>query len=325
MKHIVKMFGGLGNVSNTCYVNTAIQCLVHCKEFRSYVLQDNHENLMGQLHDVVKMICVDKHGVMPKRFLKYLRENMQQIELFEQNDINEFLAIFIDKLNQSVARNIKVTREDLIEKYKYSTSDYDVQRFKMDMSWYEKTEKEYSPLVPMLHGQTISQIVCGNCGKIFHNYEMYFNLMLPVSTKTHTIYDCLDEYFQDEHINTDQPIWTCDSCQKKCTSTKTTRLWRNPNILIVSLKRFTMDLQKNNVRIDVPEVLDLSKYCLTKTNNRYKLQSVAHHFGSFDSGHYHAICNKDNNWYDYDDLNVKEVKDPSHVHGYVFFYSLDKS
>jgi ubiquitin carboxyl-terminal hydrolase 8 len=244
------------------------------------------------------------------------------MEVFEQNDINEFLCVFVDKLNRQVCASINVTKDDLISKYKYTSSDYDIQRFKMDVSWYEKTGKEYSPLVPMFHGQTISQIVCGNCGKIFHNYEIYLNLMLPVTESTNTIYDCLDEFFKDEKI---KDVWTCDGCNKKHESVKTTKLWRNPHVLIVSLKRFTHDLQKNSKRIEIPDILNLERYSLTNNTNTYELKAVAHHFGSFDSGHYHAICKCSDTWYDYDDLMVRKIEDPSHVHGYVFFYELSKS
>ena len=321
--------GGLGNFGNTCYLNTSLQCLGHCTYFLKYILDESHESKSGlslYLHEVYQDLWVHKYTIIPKKLLKFMIENIKTIELLEQNDINEFVSILIDKLNQSVAKPIHVRKEDLIEKYKYKNTDFDVQKFKMDLSWYEKTGKEYSPLMPMLHGQTISQIICGNCNKIFHNYEIYMNLMLPVTNETQTLYHCLDAYFTDEVVNADNPIWTCDQCHMKHKSVKTSRLWRNPNILVVSLKRFTHDLRKNNKKIEIFEDLDISKYCLTNNNNKYKLCAVAHHFGSFDSGHYHAVCRKDDKWFEYDDLSVREIIDPKHDMGYVFFYeSVSKS
>jgi ubiquitin C-terminal hydrolase len=201
----------------------------------------------------------------------------------------------------------------------------DIQRFKMDLSWYEKTGHEYSPLVPMFNGQSISQIICGHCQKIFHNYEIYLNLMIPITQNTKTIYDCLDEYFKEEYINTDCPIWKCDSCQNKHISKKTTKLWRLPDILVISLKRFTFDLKKNNTPINIPEILDISKYCLTAPKNKYRLQSIAHHYGSNDSGHYAAVCKNNEKWYECDDLNIKSIEKPNNEFGYVFFYTLDSS
>lgn len=321
--------GGIANAGNTCYLNTTLQCLGHCPVFLKYMLKDEHSgnnNLASQMHEVYVELFKNKNHLLPKKFLGYLQNTIKFIEIYEQNDLSEFVSLLIDKLNQCLGKPLTVTKEHLIRKYKYTTSDFDVQRFKMDTSWYEKNGKEYSALVPMFHGQLISQIVCGSCGKIFHNYEIYLNLMLPITDKTETLYDCLDEYFSDETINKDDGIWTCDGCHQKAASQKTTRLWRNPSILIVSLKRFTHDLRKNNKRIEVPEVLDLSKYALTKNTNMYKLNAVAHHFGSNQSGHYFAMCKSGSgDWYNFDDLSINKVDKPSHVHGYVFFYSRESS
>lgn len=319
------MSGGIGNVGNTCYVNTTLQCLGHCTAFLKYALDPEHkqeDNLMCQTHELFHELWVNKNDILPKKFLRYLRENIRVLEVYQQNDINEFIAAFIDKLNQTVCRKITVTQKDLIKKHSYTSSDFDVQRFKMDMAWYEKTGKEYSPLIPIFHGQSISQIICGNCEKIFHNYEIYCNLMLPMTETTNNIYDCFDEYFKDETINSEEKIWTCDQCHKKVPSVKTTKLWRNPRILIVSLKRFTHDLSKNNKLIEIPEMLNLSKHALTNSNNRYALRSVAHHYGSSQSGHYFANCKdpKTNTWTIYDDLDVKQNTQANHSQGYVFFY-----
>lgn len=317
------MSGGLGNVGNTCYVNTTLQCMGHCSTFLKYVLDPDHkkeDNLMCQAHELFHELYVNKSNVIPKKFLRYLREYIRVLEVYQQNDINEFIAAFIDKLNQQVCKRITVTQKDLIKKHNYTSSDFDIQRFKMDMAWYEKTGKEYSPLIPIFHGQTISQIICGNCDKIFHNYEIYCNLMLPMTETTNTIYDCFDEYFKDETINSEEKLWTCDKCNTKSPSVKTTKLWRNPHVLIVSLKRFTHDLNKNNKPVEIPEVLNLSKHALTNEKNKYALKSVAHHYGSSQSGHYFANCKDNTTWTIYDDLDVKPNTQANHANGYVFFY-----
>ena len=311
---------GLANLGNTCYINTAIQCLGYCPEFRQFILDTSHatsHNLAAEMHELYHEMWVHNFSIIPKKFIRYLKDTITCINITEQNDINEFLSLIIDKLNQHISQKITVTRDDLIKKNKYKNTEFDLQRFKMDLSWYEKVSKEYSALIPMLHGQSISQIQCGNCSKIFHNYEIYLNLMLPLTQSTKNIYDCLDEYFKEEKIT----FWTCDGCHKQSPSSKVVKLWRNPNILIVSLKRFTLDLQKNNRPIIMPEELDMSKYTLTKGANIYKLQAVAHHDGSFDSGHYQAICSMNDQWYVCDDLMVKQIDKPNLDFGYVYFYA----
>lgn len=340
------MTGGLVNTGNTCYINTIIQCLGHCPILLRYILEScsnvEDNTFATNFYEVLKELWINQNSIIPRKFLRFLKANIRSIDIYEQNDIHEFCTIFIDKLNQSVCKSITVTKTDLIKKYNYSNSDMDIQRFKMDVSWYEKTGKEYSPLVPMFYGQTISQIICGHCDKIFHNYEIYSNFLLPITETTNNLYDCFDEYFQEEWINTEDPIWTCDECKHKDKSCKTSKVWRFPHILMISLKRFTFDLQKNNKPIKIPELLNLSKYKLDLTeaalhgsqssaqssaqssnsSSTYQLQAVAHHHGSSDSGHYNAICKKENKWYYCDDITIKEIENPIHEYGYVYFYTL---
>ena len=195
---------------------------------------------------------------------------------------------------------------------------YDKQRFVMDKEWIKQVENEYSELIPMFYGQTIMQIVCGNCHNINHNYELFFNIMLPVVVNNATLEDCIDAYFSEEVMD----HWTCDECNRKADSKKTQRLWRLPRILIISLKRFSC-MNKNNAKIEIPLDLNLNKYVLTK-NIHYKLVATALHYGNLDSGHYTAIVKKNERWFEIDDLNVKnmgeQLPESCATHGYVFFY-----
>lgn len=49
---------GLHNLGNTCYMNSAIQCLVHTPEFAAYFCQDYHREINRQnpLGNVVSML-----------------------------------------------------------------------------------------------------------------------------------------------------------------------------------------------------------------------------------------------------------------------------
>ena len=109
-------------------------------------------------------------------------------------------------------------------------------------------------------------------------------------------------------------------------------LWKNPEALIISLKRFDFTstyLKKNNRPIQIPEHIDMSKYTVGKTATRYKLKACATHSGSYMGGHYHAISQdqKDMTWCIFDDESVMkfgegEVNFPSeHLSkGYTLFY-----
>jgi ubiquitin C-terminal hydrolase len=319
---------GLANLGATCYINTIVTCLSNCKDFVDFIISKiepdtNKTNIIIELRTILNELCINNNSIIPRRFISSLRENIKEINIHEQNDINEFLAIFIDKLNKCICSKIKVTKDELYKLFNYKDNLYDQQRERMDNSWFSKIGSEYSGLIDIFYGQNISQIICGKCEHIHHNYEIYFNLMTPIEESSKSLYDCLDHYFLDESLNNQQNDWRCDECKTYNKSTKTSKLWRNPKVLVISLKRFTYDLKKNNKSIDIPINLDISKYSLSRKNNNYKLKSVAMHYGNLQGGHYYSICEKKNKWYEIDDLDVKETSQLDIIkQGYVFFYCL---
>lgn len=320
---------GLANLGATCYINTTISCLAACPYFLNFILEKikpDDNTLISELNIVLYEQYVNGNSVVPRKFMNVLKQCCEKdIEIYTQNDINEFLSIFIDKLNKCICRSITVGKKELVELYEYKNTSYDIQKFKMDMNWYEKNKKEYSSLLDIFYGQNISQIICGSCDHVHHNYEIYLNIMLPIESDSRTLDDCLKNYFNEETLNNnDEQNWKCDRCNKYSESKKTSKLWRNPKIMVISLKRFTYSLKKNNQNIDIPLHLNLNKYSLTN-KSKYKLQSVAMHYGNLQGGHYYSVTLSSNNkWYSVDDLDVKQINDPDfNTYGYVFFYVLD--
>ena len=314
---------GLSNLGATCYINTAIQCLSHCIEFLHFILsKKTNDTLIDKLRLVLIEIWLNKRVCSPDNLVASINRNLA-IDAYEQNDISEFIIYFIEHLNKEVSVKYKPSKQDLIRTHKYMKTSYDIQRLRMDISWFDKIGDEYSKLVDMFHGQSISQITCGNCNHISHNYEIYTNIMVPLNESTNSLENCLDLYFRDEVLN-ETIEWRCDECKEKVQSLKCLKLWRNPNIVIISLKRFTYDMRKNNKAISIPEYLSLDKYTVSKNNYKYRLISVACHVGSFHGGHYYALCrHPDDNWYLIDDDLVKQVEYESLAsHGYVFFYEI---
>lgn len=331
---------GLANLGETCYVNTLIQCLYHCAEFREYMLrgdfkerEKNARSLLGETQSLFKSMksVTGRSTIIPRRFIHVLDQKITDIDIRSQNDINELLAMFLDKLNMDHPtflehRNIDETPASTL---------MEMHRRKMDMSWKITIGNEYSKIIDLFYGQTVTQIVCGHCGFISHNYEVYSNISLPLEKGCKTIRECLSRYFNDEVLNE----WTCDECKNKVKSDKLMCLWRIPPILTLSLKRFkyvnsmtSKGFQKNDYHIDVPERLNLTNFTLDEHHNTdYHLNAVAVHTGSAENGHYYALCKRGGgqggqggqggHWYKYDDNEVTEIKDPDFGHGYMFFYT----
>jgi len=319
-------YGGLVNLGATCYLNTALQCLGNCSDFLFIILNnknDNDSSLINESKSIFKELFINKNSLRPYKFINSLKNNIKDIEIHEQNDINEFISLFLDKINKDICYKNTVTKNDLMVLNNYKKNTYDIQKFKMDTSWIERTKLEYSELIELFYGQSITQIICGHCNFISHNYELYSSIMVPLCD---TLDESLALYFQEEYLN-EGVEWKCDECKQKKRSKKTTKLWKLPNILIITVKRFTDSLQKNTKSVQIPNELSLDKYTLSRTNQKYKLSSVAYHSGSFFGGHYVALVkSKMNKWFIIDDVNIVELNNPNMIsEGYVFFYTVDKS
>lgn len=327
-----KGLNGLANVGNTCYVNTTVQCLGHCISFlrhaleRKYDEEDPKGTLLYELREILQELWVHDNGVIPNRFLKYLSFYLKGFELFEQNDISEFYTLLVDKLNYSVSKQIDT--ESALSGIKYGDAPIDKLRKKLDRAWLQSTGKEFSELIGFFYGQSIIQIVCGNCEKIHHNYEPFSMLLLPTGNEPSSLEDCISKFAGEEHVNDEEhklknELWKCDGCNECHESLKTMKYWRLPKVLVVGLKRFTSDLKKINTHIDVPETLDLSKYVLGPTHKKYELKSMACHSGNFHRGHYFAVCkNPNGKWYRIDDTSVSEIQGTyqTPTSAYMLFY-----
>jgi ubiquitin C-terminal hydrolase len=316
---------GLMNIGNSCYINTTIQCLGHCISFLHFILMGKYEreegSLISELRELFVELWIKDNGVIPNRFLKYLRTHLRDLNLCDQHDVQEFLTLFIDKLNRSIS--VKIDVDDFMSHINYENTQYDKLRKKVDKAWYGSMKNEYSPLIDYLYGQSVIQIICGNCQKIHHNYEPFSNLLLPIPHNQNGLIDCLKAYAVPEQLNENGSDWKCDGCNRCEKSLKTMKFWRLPNILAICLKRFTYDLKKNNTVVQIPETLDMTDFVIGQTHAKYEICSIACHIGNFFNGHYYAICkNPNGKWFRIDDTNVYELKNdfetPSNV--YMVFY-----
>lgn len=319
---------GIHNMGNTCYINSTLQCMLSCRPFYDYISgQFPPEGMSHNLGELAKA----KASVIPRDLLKAMYNAMgKSMNMFEQNDINEFMTLFIDKLNEEVCRPFR--KKDLPMAPPYTESAYDQQRMKMDKSWAAANIKDFSPLKDIFYGQLISQIVCGRCGKIHHNYEVFLNIMVPIDGST-SLQQCLSRHLNDEMVNASsdpsENTWRCDRCKECAPSRKTIKLWRLPRVLTVTLKRFTCtgsSLAKVSDTVEIPTSIDMTPYTIGPGEKGYVLKGAAFHSGSFHGGHYFAMCRntRDSPWYIIDDESVHKTQ-PEGIerglsNGYVFFY-----
>ena len=94
---------------------------------------------------------------------------------------------------------------------------------------------------------------------------------------------------------------------------KKTYLYNSPPYFIVQLKRWNMNLKKNQRIIHYdPKEIDLTPYFYKespdKSNSVYELFGIINHSGNVFGGHYFSYIKGFNGkWYEFNDAQVKEI------------------
>ena len=328
---------GLGNLGNTCFINSCMQIISHTYELNELLENDSiikkiknkcDSALLIEWNNLRKMLWEKNCVIAPIKFIKTIQKvaEIKKIEIFtgySQNVISEFLLFLIDCFHNSLSREIKMNISGNAEN---KTDQLAINCFNMIKKMYTK---EYSEIWNMFYGIHVSEIISLENGEILQqNPEPYFTIDLPIpqNNKSPSLIDCFNLYIDGEILK-DENAWFNEATKQKINIKKRILFWSFPNILVIDLKRFNSNNQKNQILIDFPiDNLDLSDYVIgyKKESYKYELYGVCNHSGSVYGGHYTAyVKNANGKWYNFNDTSVSEVSIKSSIispKAYVLFY-----
>lgn len=246
---------GLKNLGNTCFMNTAIQCLSHCEDLTKYFLtkkvfdeinRNNKDGTSGQVAKayyelITELWQGDNKYLCPSDFRQIFVRFVRQFSGFSQHDSNEMLTFMLDTLNEDLNRVKEKPYIEMKEKL-VGESDIDAsQRW-----WKNHLSRENSIIVDLFYGQYKSIITCPECSRISITYDPFMCLGLPIPSGhfkikfkyfTHPITDqvkpsnCFYEY--------EMPI--------------------NENTSVKEMKKRVISANKNNVEYENLEGICFSK------------------------------------------------------------------
>ncbi|ORX84786.1 cysteine proteinase [Basidiobolus meristosporus CBS 931.73] len=326
------------NLGNTCFMNSALQCLSNTTNLRNYFLEGKYR------HELNRGNPLGTDGVIAELFAELIREiwgaqqpsidpcklkaaiyyNSQAYAENEQQDCQEFLVYLLDALHEDLNRAGNVNQD-------HNPVESDTALG----SWERYKSKNDSFIVDTFQGQYRSTVTCTRCHKLSVSYEPFMYLTLPVSPsrtllKTITLEQCFKEFTKEEQLGEDNR-WFCANCQEYQQATKRIELWRLPEILIIHLKRFCHAASRQtkvDMLVDFPlDGVDLNPW-LTKSsgNMTYTLYATVNHFGCMESGHYTAFASNESTkcWFEFNDAHIRKIDpislvDPS---AYMLFYKL---
>uniref|UniRef100_A0A7N0T7J2 Ubiquitin carboxyl-terminal hydrolase n=1 Tax=Kalanchoe fedtschenkoi TaxID=63787 RepID=A0A7N0T7J2_KALFE len=182
---------GLQNLGNTCFMNSAIQCLVHSPPLAKYFLDDysddiNTENPLGLQGELAlafgdllrKLWSSGRSAIAPRAFKSKLGRFAPQFSGYAQHDSQELLAFLLDGLHEDLNR---VKRKPYIEsKDSDSRPDEEV----AEECWINHRARNDSLIVDVCQGQYKSTLVCPVCGKISITFDPFMYLSVPVPSPT---------------------------------------------------------------------------------------------------------------------------------------------
>ncbi|KAL9644140.1 hypothetical protein ABK040_005605 [Willaertia magna] len=268
---------GLTNYGNTCYANSALQCLLNCK--------DLIEIIKSKLLDELLIIYLKENKKIKneielfyffKQFINnyYHDENTLQdlLNSFyksfpylydyyfnEQQDAVEFLQLIIDSIHEAIIELIKFSKiHNLKDNYNLNLNNLII-----------NLENGLNDLFQI---EQITNVTCEECKKssITKQYCFYFSTSIPklennnnnntgflkssyhyissffytnnnnTTTKNNceiSLQDCFTKYFEKEYLINENK-YQCDFCKNYRNAEKFNLLKKLPNTLIIHFKRF---------------------------------------------------------------------------------------
>ncbi|KAI3760314.1 hypothetical protein L1987_50708 [Smallanthus sonchifolius] len=277
---------GLLNFGNTCFMNSAIQCLVHTPEFARFFNGDFHQeinwqNPLGMEGELAmafgellrRLWAPGRTAFAPRAFKAKLARFAPQFGGHNQHDSQELLAFLLDGLHEDLNR---VKNKPYI---KSRDTDGRPDEQVADEYWANHISRNDSIIVDVCQGQYKSTLICPVCDKISVTFDPFMYLSLPLQSATPRIMTVT--------------VFSCDGSLVPATCTVTVpklgrsrdliqalsnvcSLKQNEKILLAEIQNHAINRFFEDAHMSLSSIKDdacLSAYKIPKlmTNNRYLL------------------------------------------------------
>ena len=321
----------------------------------------NNENLIKIVHRIRRDVADNKENLFGLQTFDYINTKKDYLILTNKNAIKikhlyqilwEKYMYFLDnpfKFEQDLWWNDPKNDFEISDSYSNKCSPFLLKILNKETNrcafcpWYRFcTGCVLNPKNSGYFGTTSDKIIVVEWCKKIYQYDLNknnINLVLKHPSfekkfeeenkeEKFSIYDCLNLFTHKEIL---KDIF-CEFCNKKTNFTKTLKIERLPQYLILVLKRFkytTSYSAKTESYINFPnDNLELNEYLTDNnyySNNKYNLFGLISHFGSLSQGHYLCNIRYQNKFILYDDSTVKENdKDINTSNVYLLIYKEEK-
>nr|CDS15967.1 ubiquitin carboxyl terminal hydrolase 4 [Echinococcus granulosus] len=182
---------GLSNLGNTCFMNSAIQCIASVAPLRSYVIANhfedhiNSENKLGSGGNIARAFaCLmrqmwsecNRGGTCVPRELKIqIAKIAPQFAGYQQQDAQELMNFLLDFLHEDLN---KVKQKPPIEA---KDADRRPDKVLAEEAWSNFKKRNDSIIVDLFYGLLKSTVTCPECKLVSITFDPFNSLSLPLT------------------------------------------------------------------------------------------------------------------------------------------------
>lgn len=336
---------GIQNMGNTCYSNSTLQLIRACPEWNAFCLtqdfteqlkhlsQDNsYKRILLAYQDILKSLwsAYKPAYIRPLGFISEVRKAVKDTvyEMFGlpiPNDSHEYLVYLLDCFHEAI--KIETTFEE--KHIPDNISDNEKMVIMADNGWNKFISKNNSEIVRRFFGMIRKTIHCTKCKNNSYQWEVFNSLKVPCEGQTFK--DWIKNEVKDSEVEGRQ----CENCTKltpgndKHTAKIYSHIWKLPDSLFITLRRFNWDRRKNMIICPYEgENITFTEFFALESNDpsrlwSYELRGVSDHHGSHMGGHYTAQFKHPNSgeWWLFDDESAHKQNAPKFSSSnYIFLF-----
>ncbi|CCM00658.1 uncharacterized protein FIBRA_02696 [Fibroporia radiculosa] len=302
---------GLYNTGNTCFLNSALQCLLHTPPLLHVLIAHSKVDPCQVRKGAYCMACglrsvmFDSHQKHRQFSPSQITSNMHVIAKHmrrgRQEDSHEFLRYAIDALQKACLAGYPPKLDPKLA----------------ETTWVHK----------IFGGRLRSRVTCLDCGHNSDTFDSVLDLSIDILGSS-GLKEALRKFTAVDHLK-GADKYKCEKCKKAVTADKQFTVHDAPLVLTIHLKRFSPIGGKIGQPVKYDERLSLQSVMSSGQHGpSYVLYAVISHAGGGpNSGHYYAhVKGSNGQWYEMNDDSV--TRHPGAPTGmknaYILFYIRDK-